>query len=357
MNPLHPSQPAPLLTIAVPTYNRSASLRRSLGALVSQIAEVPDGWKIIELMVSDNCSTDDTPEVIESFKIEAPLLHRRNAQNLGMEGNLIACFEHARGIHVWTFSDDDLLIDGALARIMQLLATRPVDLIYLPAQYLYGELDTFPSKAVDFRLSAVSDEEFALRANGVLSFLSSVIVNKQRYIALRQSPDLRRYQGTFLAHYAWIYTLLAYGQSFYICTRPVICARTGATGGYDLFSVFGEHYVRIGKETLAHKPRIRRILEQAMLYIHIPGFIARCRENSFGKFQYAPERVARQILDSYGASAFYCLVIRTQIFAGNAGSARAFRASRILATIWSLSTRLLCRTRTAVRLTAMKGKT
>jgi abequosyltransferase len=330
----------PLLTIAVPTYNRASSLRRSLLALVKQVDALEGGWDAIEVIVSDNCSTDDTPAVVELVKDRPRVRHFRNQENLGMEGNFISCFDKAQGKYVWTFSDDDLLVDDALPKIVQLLRDTPVDLVYVPARYVFGELDSFSAQPVDFRMNRVSDDIFALRANGVLSFLSSVIVNKDRYVALHGTGALHRYKGTFLAHYEWIYALLADGTNFFIASQPLIRARTGATGGYDLFRVFGEFYVQIGRDKLANKPTMRRILELAMLYIHIPGFIKRCRENTFGKFQYSPAKVAQQILDAYGNTLFYRVFIRTQLFGSDRSAALAFSASRLYAKFWSVGRRL-----------------
>ena len=60
-------QDRPLLTIAVPTYNRSAYLKRSLQNIITQIIEVDKFGESIEMVVSDNCSKDETAEVVKSL--------------------------------------------------------------------------------------------------------------------------------------------------------------------------------------------------------------------------------------------------------------------------------------------------
>jgi len=333
----------PLLTIAMPTYNRASSLQHSLAALIRQIDKVAGGWEIIEVIVSDNCSTDETPLVVKQFDDRPGLTYIRNSENFGMEGNFISCFEKAKGTFVWIFSDDDLLVDDALWKIVQLIKDKPVDIIYLPPRYLFGELDSFSSAKVKFNINRVSDTYFALRSNGVLSFLSAVVINKDRYLQLREDDNLRRYKGTFLAHYEWIYTILANGRYFYLASKPIIQARTGATGGYDLFLVFSEYYVRIGREKLSKKPRIRQDLENAMLYIHIPGFISRCRANNFGKFEFIPNLVAEQIHHVYGNSLFYRLFIKNQLLAPPLVSSFVYKLSRLYSRLWSISRRMVCK--------------
>jgi abequosyltransferase len=333
------------LTIAIPTFNRAESLRRSLGAMIRQIDEIADGWNLIDVLVSDNCSTDSTGSVVAEFAQRYPISYFRNDVNLGMEGNFLACFERAGAPLVWTFSDDDILVDGALRRILDLAMSKPVDLIYVRPKFQLGELDTFSTDAVEFQLDRVTREYFALRANGLLSFLSAVVVNKDRYLAIRNGSNLRRYAGTWLAHYEWIYTLLDAGNDFYVANRPIIRARTGATGGYDIFKVFGEHYVAIGKEKLAGRPQMRSDLEHAMLYMHIPGFIDRCRVNRFGRFEYVPDRIDRQILDAYGSSVFTRLIVRNQLFGGERTATAAYRISQVIARLWLAYRRLFCRKR------------
>jgi abequosyltransferase len=334
----------PLLTIAIPTFNREKSLRRSLGTIVRQLNDIEAGWDLVEFLVSDNCSTDNTRALVQEFAQQARIKYSANSTNLGMEGNFLTCFERAQGTYVWTISDDDVLVDGALQKVIDLLALTPVDLVYMKPKFLLGEVDSFSTEFVDFRFERVTAEYFALRANGLLSFLSAVIVNKDRYMEISgDRANIRRYVGTWLAHYEWIYTLIAYGSHFYIATRPIIRARTGATGGYDLFQVFGDFYTAIGKERLPLRPRMRADLESAMLYMHIPGFIARCRANIFGKFEYVPERIAQQIFAAYGDSVFYRFVIRNQLFGGERVAAAAYRISQIYSRCWMLLRRLLTR--------------
>lgn len=72
----------PELTIAIPTYNRLNTLKKSL----RKALEYSKG-KDIEIFVSDNASTDGTKEYINSLKKEYPRLkYYRNEKNLGLDG-------------------------------------------------------------------------------------------------------------------------------------------------------------------------------------------------------------------------------------------------------------------------------
>lgn len=330
----------PILTIAIPTFNRAASLKHSLGSIVRQIEAIPHGWNQIELIVSDNCSSDDTRSVVDSFE-HPSIKYARHSENLGMEGNFLSVFKAASTQFVWIFSDDDLLLDGVVERVLKLLSSNDCDLIFIPPKYFFSELEIFRLKKPNFQFRRVTAEQFALRANGVLSFLSAVIVNKKRYFDLTQNANTERYAGTWLAHYEWIYTLLGCGQNFYIANKPVIYARSGATGGYDLFKVFGEHYLTIGSEKLALHPKMQIDLKKAMLYWHFPGFILHTRKNKFGKFEYIPDDIFSSITTWYGYSWFVRFILFNMIFGNDYSLRILYRYTQFHARLWA-NVRRLC---------------
>ena len=63
----------PLFSIVIPTYNRSDLVQ---GAVRSVLGQTFDDFEVV---VSDNCSQDDTREVIEGFRGSAGAL-RSDAQ-------------------------------------------------------------------------------------------------------------------------------------------------------------------------------------------------------------------------------------------------------------------------------------
>ncbi len=124
-----------LLTLAIPTYNRAESLRATLISFAGQIEQ--QALRNVEIVVSDNCSTDATPEVYTSVAAAHPSVHIRyfrNATNLGFDGNVEALFGHAEGRYVWTFSDDDRPSPDALSRVVNLLRQREVRFAFVNYQ-------------------------------------------------------------------------------------------------------------------------------------------------------------------------------------------------------------------------------
>lgn len=106
----------PLLSICIPTYNRLRYLEELLLRLIEQIRLIPGGE--VELLVSDNASIDGTSEFLKNQVI--PFLRAwTNSENIGGDRNFLKCVTEANGEYVWLVGDDDIVPDGAVARVLQ----------------------------------------------------------------------------------------------------------------------------------------------------------------------------------------------------------------------------------------------
>jgi abequosyltransferase len=114
-----------ILTIALPTFERAALLDQQFGWLSRALEGV--GHRC-EVFISDNCSNDDTPEVIERWRGRLPAARvsiKRNDTNIGAVRNIAQCIESATTDFVWTIGDDDRIAEDAVVRALELLDARP----------------------------------------------------------------------------------------------------------------------------------------------------------------------------------------------------------------------------------------
>jgi len=101
-NPL-PST-TPLVSVIVPAYNQAHLLGRALDSVLMQQVGFP-----IEVIVSDDCSRDNTVEVARAYRARHPELIRllRQVPNAGMTRNYFDLFAHCRGkFTAWLDADD-----------------------------------------------------------------------------------------------------------------------------------------------------------------------------------------------------------------------------------------------------------
>ena len=93
----------PLVTIGIPTFNRAGGY---LGKAIENCLN--QSYRNIELVVSDNCSTDHTSDVVGSFR-DPRIRYIRHERNLGQLGNTNSLVEAARGDFLIINHDDDIL--------------------------------------------------------------------------------------------------------------------------------------------------------------------------------------------------------------------------------------------------------
>lgn len=108
----------PKLSVCVPTYNRVGYLSQALRTLTAQT------FKEFELLVVDNCSTDETAALVESFGDPRIRFHR-NERNVGSRENWNRCLDLARGEYVAICHDDDLYEPDFLRRGVGVLEENP----------------------------------------------------------------------------------------------------------------------------------------------------------------------------------------------------------------------------------------
>lgn len=107
-----------LLTIALPTYNRADLLDKQLAWLAQAIKGFESEC---EILVSDNCSTDNTQCVIKKWQeilSDFTFKVNKNPENLGVMRNIMYCLNSATTKYVWTIGDDDPIQHRAITYVI-----------------------------------------------------------------------------------------------------------------------------------------------------------------------------------------------------------------------------------------------
>jgi glycosyltransferase involved in cell wall biosynthesis len=114
---------APILTIAIPTYNRAARLEAQLERLLPQLR--PE----IRCCVYDNASPDATREAVEEHP-DRGIAYVRAEYNCGAARNFFRCFEECRTEWLWILGDDDPISDHAVADLLATLRNQTCDFVH-----------------------------------------------------------------------------------------------------------------------------------------------------------------------------------------------------------------------------------
>jgi glycosyltransferase involved in cell wall biosynthesis len=114
------TSPTPLVSIGLPVYNGEHFISRAIESLLAQ------DYAPIELIISDNASTDRTPEICQKYAANDPRVkYHRNSTNLGVIKNFNRVFELSSGDYFMWAGDHDLRAPTYVSRCMEIMAADP----------------------------------------------------------------------------------------------------------------------------------------------------------------------------------------------------------------------------------------
>lgn len=211
----------PRLSIGLPVYNGEQYLPAAIDALLGQT------YRDLELIISDNASTDSTEEICRRYAAEdARVRYIRQPRNLGVAANHNVVFEYATGELFKWVSDDDLYARDHLQRCIDLLDENPdVVLVHSWTAVLDGDdveiarpltyqLDTSSRHAPDrFRamlMGGANDDDYGVIRADVLR---KVKPYDSFFRADRTIPAEIALHGRFLHVPDWLYFRREHGGS------------------------------------------------------------------------------------------------------------------------------------------------
>lgn len=284
----------PLLTIAIPTFNRKDCLKLLLSILIEQIAD-----NRTELIISDNASTDGTAEIVDQFaRHGARIRYTKNAANIGPDGNILQCYNMAQGEYVWIVGDDDVIVPDGLRQVLSVLEKREIDLLYVTSYGFKGKYVPVAALSSEPTLVEFADTvDFALNVYTGLTFISGNIVRKEKIEADAHS-DFSKLVGTNLVQLSWIFTLLANEPKCAILLDRLVASKQDNSGGHATCKVFGENLKEIVRRFLGEDNEIGRAVLNRTLQSWFPWAMVQGRSTNSNR--YIPEDPAEILRNLYG---------------------------------------------------------
>ncbi|HSI48429.1 MAG TPA: glycosyltransferase family 2 protein [Ideonella sp.] len=292
----------PLLTIAIPTYNRSRYLRQCLAALMPQVAEASGD---VTVLVIDNASTDDTPHVLSEYRAMFPDNFRvmRNTENIGGDNNIAKCYGECATKYAWIFGDDDVLMPGAIGVLLPRMKRQDFGVIHIrafpykgdPVDYLpkrpAGRYQTFSKDSLEDMLYEVSD---------MFSFITGNIVNKS---FVSPGMDIYRYVETRYNQIQWIFEALFSADDNLLVDDGLLAVNNeGNSGGYPFCRVFGTNYNLLFREFERRgvPAPYFDVINKRMARELFAGLIYFARKSNGTFRNYSPEDYFGELRPSYG---------------------------------------------------------
>lgn len=223
----------PKISIGIPTYNGARRIAAALESILSQLD--PALGEVIEVVISDNASLDETEAIVLSYiqRFPCKVSYYKNDVNIGYDRNVNSVFFRANGDFVWLLSDDDSLKPGSILKILGIISS------FLDLKLIQMNFQSYDSslKHLVHEIKMPEDvycsdpAQFLEKSEGRYGQVSSLIFN-------RQSWNESNVENVFGSNYVHIYALLKVllmGHS-YICKEPLVNVRLGS----ENFGVTGD---------------------------------------------------------------------------------------------------------------------
>ena len=221
----------PLLSICIPTYNRSNLLEECIKSIFASSNKYLND---IEIIVSDNASTDDTEvRVAKLQRIYQQIKYHKNKTNV-IDKNFFISAGLASGDYIWVFGDDDKMELIAIGQVLEKIRAGYNLIVVNHSIWLEHFSVKFKDKVVPFKNDMIfNDHNKLLSILGPrLGFISSVIIKKEKFSKISSSEynPFLKYGFAFLFS---IYAAVNQDCYAYFIAEPLV-RQTGSLKASDI---------------------------------------------------------------------------------------------------------------------------
>ena len=267
----------PFFSIVIPTYNRASDLQFALYCIFQQ------SFSDYEIVISDNCSTDNTESIINKLK-NKKIRYFRNGKNIGMITNQKKAIEYAKGEYVFLHGDDDfLLYEDSLQKIYEEIIKHYPGYIRVN----YASLSADRKHIFSYKVNKPFEKNYYLPANAKNEDILSFIVDSDNYFfsGIIFRNDLPKSVTMVNADPSpWINILFYIAKKYgaYFITKHHVVARwsrrTTKSEDHGFYQpvegkLKAENYFEIVKQKIS-KEAYQRFLQKELITIYVNLFPA-----------------------------------------------------------------------------------
>jgi glycosyltransferase involved in cell wall biosynthesis len=193
-------------------------LQQTLDSVVTQLQPG------VDILISDNASTDGTAEIVQRYQADYPQIrYRRNPENVGAMKNNDMCVECALGMYVWLFGDDDKMTNGCIKKVLGVIKENSYQLGFISISAdIYGKnwmlKDKNPLGLMDdIRFNNVGMLFSTLKDH--IGLTPTIIVRRNlwvRYVNIRKLTD------DYWFHVRMVLAIAEENDTYFIAAPPVM---------------------------------------------------------------------------------------------------------------------------------------
>jgi len=231
----------PLLSICIPTYNRSEYLQKTLDSIVIQdrFLNTDD----VEIIISDNCSTDNTEAVSEKYHELFPtkIHYFRNEKNV-VDGNMEKSLRRGNGLFLKLNNDTLKHKPGSLEIVLSVIDNN------IESKNILFFLNSTKKKNRNFLCKNL--DSFIDYVSFTSTWIASFGMWKDDLIKIQ---DFSRYSHLQLTQTDVLFRTIGKDRAVSVNDDNFFTIQEVAKkGGYDIVTVFLDNYTFILKEALGN---------------------------------------------------------------------------------------------------------
>jgi abequosyltransferase len=209
------------LSFCITSRNRAQVIGTTLENLLEQCSSD------VEVVVVDGASTDDSVAVISEIASRHPQLRLLTPkENSGLDADFDKAVQAAKGTYCWLFSDDDLIVPGAVLRVLEACAEDPLvvitDASVHNADFTEVECERRLPAQGPSRYGPGDTVEFFRECATHLTFIGAVVIKKDFWL----SRERKSYYGSEFIHCGVLFQAPIPGTTILI-REPLVKIRHG----------------------------------------------------------------------------------------------------------------------------------
>ena len=224
----------PLLSICIPTYERERDLIRCLESIFSLPKNV---LTKLEVCISDNCSSYDFIELMESYSNNKNLVFKKNQENIGFDGNVLEVVKMACSDYVMLLGNDDVVLEDGILKLILELERHCPDAVFSNYQINLTRLNKVFIVLTKYQTSHSLELEWILKNLGDKCTFISALTFKKNILVLDEKI-IGKYIGKAFIHMVLIFESLQNNNSITYLNSPTVMAFDSNEDAYNVKEVF-----------------------------------------------------------------------------------------------------------------------
>lgn len=248
-------------------------LKYVISNLITEVDSNPGLSDLVKIKVFNNCSTDETKHFIDSVCRPYFFAYHRE-KNVGARVNVYDGINHCDTEFLWILGDDDLPMSGVLTWVVKFLKDKKPNLLYLPAVWSKDILmNSLPKNSQNLTCRKLSSEEFIKVVGIKITFISSIIMNYEKFKHIKSVDNHALTHGTDFGQLTFYIPLLLTDDRLYSIDTPVISATGNTNFQYSHIRAFSVDLPFIFKTLLCGRPLLLDILIRNLIVCYLPSII------------------------------------------------------------------------------------